>query len=193
MLNLIVNEVNNDIDEIKTLLADGTIDQKEFEYRIKGTVLRSKYLYLRIKSVFEDLGSTSVMINFGGATVKITEWSMVHILNRHYAAAAKHYDSGKSFHGDENLRFFEDPTQLQHILEELGRHQRIESSNLDYLPFKLNGVLYAVRCKPLKGEKIPYIRLQTFYPITEPNELHQLQTDYDEVQLTPTLSGFFKK
>lgn len=112
ILNLVVNEIKNDLDEIAREYKEGLIGKEEFEYNRKGTILRSKYLYIRITGIFEELDEKEVLVNFNGITIEITRWSMAHILNRHYAGAAKHYNSGKSFHQDPNLCFFEDPNEL---------------------------------------------------------------------------------
>jgi hypothetical protein len=197
ILNLVINEVNLDLKEIDSLLANGKLDKLDYDYRRKATILRSKYLYLRVTGVFEDLKRNEVIINFHDKIIEINPWSMVHVLNRHYAESVKQYDSGKSFHSDQNLKFFEDPEQLKVIIEKLATNSQTESCGIEYLPFKLNGIFYLVHAgqheKHIKGSKIMYNRLETFYPVEDPIELKKIQTDYDEVIIDANLVGYSKK
>jgi hypothetical protein len=197
ILNLVINEINNDLKEIEGLFAIGEIDETGKDYRRKASILWSKYLYLRVSSIFEDIGKNEVIIDFNGTEIEINPWSMVHILNRHYAESIKQYETGKSFHSDHNLKFFEDPEQLKAILENIGSNPKTKDCNIDYIPFKLNGIIYSIHTKKdeknINRKKIIYNRLQTFYPVVDLSELNKLQTDYDEVVVETNLSEYIKK
>lgn len=194
ILNLVINEITNlDLKEINSSLANGKISIEEYDYRRKGTILLSKYLYLKVSGICEELQSNEVAVNFNGKIIEITQLSMVHILNRHYAAAAKQYDSGRSFHQDPSLKFFEDPEQLKAILEQIGSHAAIKKNDIKFIPFKLNGVIYSVHTEnKIKGNRIPFIQLQTFYPTDEKTELQRIQNEYIEIVIGPNLSGYKK-
>ena len=197
ILNTVVNEVNNDLKEIDLTFKDHKIKNEEYNYKRKGTILRSKYLYLKVKAIFEDLDKNEIEVKFNNSTIEITPWSMAHILNRHYAKAALHYDSGKSFHSDPNLKFFENPEDLKNVLEQIGSNDKTKTCSLAYIPFKLNNIIYLVhvenQVKHIKGSKIPYLRLQTFYPVEDSIELQKIQADYEEVIIDSKLIGCVKK
>jgi hypothetical protein len=192
LLNIVIDEIRKDLVIIDSEFGEGDIDAATHEYKTRGTILLSKYLYLRVKRIFEDLGGVDVTINFNGTSIVITPWSMIHILNRHYAKAGKHYDSEKSFHGDGSLRFFEDPEELKKILELLGNSEDTKLADPQYIPFKLNGVIYAVHTKKLKGTKTPLNRLQTFYPVEDPTERNKIVSEYCEVPVAENLIGYVK-
>ncbi|HRK55451.1 MAG TPA: hypothetical protein PK185_16170 [Cyclobacteriaceae bacterium] len=122
---------------------------------------------------------------------------MVHILNRHYAGDAKQFDSGKSFHSDPNLRFFEDPEQLKTIIEQIDVNIKTKGCSIEYIPFKLNGIIYAVhnkkKIKSIGRSKVTFYHLQTFYPLVEEVELKKIKTKYVEVITNSTLTGYAKK
>ena len=135
ILNLVINEVNGDLKEIDKLLAIGKIDSNEYNYKRKGTILLSKFIYLKVARIFEDLGVNEIVIPFNGAEIEITPWSMVHILNRHYAGIAKQYDSGKSFHTDQNLMFLKNQNSLRKLLSKSAAitKQKIAVLNTSHL------------------------------------------------------------
>src|SRR5690606_8905658 len=121
---------------------------------------------------------------FNGTDIEITPWSMVHILNRHYAGKIKDHMKGKSYHGDSELPFFEDPERLKDVLEKMDAHPDARKCRVDYVVFKLNSVIYAVRTKlqerHVAGTKTSYRQLQTFFPIEEVNKLQDLHDNYVE-------------
>lgn len=195
ILNLVINEVNNqDLNEIEKDLASGKISKEEYDYKKKGTILLSKYLYLRITRIFDELQANEIIINFNDQKIEITRWSMVHILNRHYAALAKQYDSAKSFHQDRSLTFFENPGELKFILEQIASHDKAKSIEIKRIHFKLNGIVYTVHTEnKIKDNKVPFIQLQTFYPTEDKTELQEIRTFYEEFVVSPSLIGYKKR
>ena len=195
ILNLVINEVKNlDLKKIENDFAENLIKKKEFDYKRKGTILLSKYLYLRVSRIFDELQMNEIIVNFNGSKIEITRWSMVHILNRHYAAAAKQYDSGRSFHQDLNLKFFEDPGQLKVILEQIGSHEKSSRNDIKFIPFKLNGIIYSVYTESkIKDNNVPFIQLQTFYPTEDKVELRKIEMGYEDFVIDQNLVAYFKK
>lgn len=195
VLNLVINETMPDLKQLLHLVETRAITQADYDYKRKGIILLSKYLYLKVKAIEEDYTPEELVIDFNGIKIQIEPWSMVHILNRHYALAAKQLATGKSFHNDESIRFFEQPDQLAELLTQIGTATR--SVDVKYIPFKLNGAIYAVYTEDKvgnrKGERYTYKRLQTFYPIESESQLKELEEKYTEIQISDTLSGFISK
>lgn len=68
--------------------------------------------------------------------------------------------------------------------------------DIRYVPFRLNGKLYAIwtESKLRNGNtNSPVTRLQTCYPLEEPEKMEELAADYREVMINEKLSAFVKK
>lgn len=195
LLNLVINEVNKEgIKAIDKEKSDGIINIKEYEYKRKSTVLHSKFLYLRVKRIIQDLQEKDLVMNFKGTSIEITDWSLVHIFNRHYASKIKQYNTGKSYHADESLRFFEDPESLTLFIEKIGSHPEAIDCDIRNVYFKLNGIIYALhseeQIRHLGGKKIHHTRLQSFYPLEDSSILKNLSDNYTEFTVDFNLSGY---
>jgi hypothetical protein len=197
LLNLVINEISKDLKYIRKLHEKGQINDDDYEYKRKSIVLHSKYLYLTAKAFFDEYQSDSVVCLLHGKKIEINEHSLVHILNRHMAGAAKQFDTGKSFHLDRRIKWFELPTEVKEIIERLGTNDETKEFKLEYIPFKLNGVIYGIWTKPhvkhVQGKRISYQRLETFYPIESEKDLTDIQNNYNEVIIDDTLIAYMKK
>lgn len=195
LLNLVINESNNEeYKELKEMFKRGEINQGEFDYKEKSIVLHSKYLYLTAKAFFDEHQSDEVVAKFHSKEIVINEYSLVHILNRHLGGVAKQFNTNKSFHLDREIKWFELPYNLKLIIENLGTHPDTDISDLKFLPFKFNGIIYAMwtehKTKHQAGRSIPIIRLQSCYPVEDSLELKKIQTRYREVPINEKLSAF---
>jgi hypothetical protein len=195
ILNIVINEVRNiDLKAIDSELGKGSISNEDYKYKRKAIILWSKYLYLRVSRIFDEIESKQILVDFGGIIITITIWSMVHILNRHYAAVAKQSPSSKSFHQDVNLKFFEDPEQLKIILEKIGRYKTLKPEHISFIPFKLNGIVYSIYTeKKIGNNGTQFIQLQTFYPTEDRSELSRIGSEFNEVEIEVNLVGYYRK
>lgn len=197
LLNLVINEISKDLKYIRRLHEKGEVNDDDYEYKRKSIVLHSKYLYLTARAFFDEYQSNSVVCPLHGKEIEINEHSLVHILNRHMAGAAKQFDTGKSFHLDRRIKWFELPTEIKEIIERLGAIDETKELKLEYIPFKLNGVIYGIWTKPhvkhVRGKTIRYQRLETFYPIENEKDLTDIQNNYKEVVIDGTLIAYVKK
>jgi len=192
---LVINESNNEeYKELKEIFKRGEINQEDFDYKEKSIILHSKYLYLTAKAFFDEHQSDEVVAKFHSREIVINEYSLVHILNRHLAGVVKQFNTNKSFHMDREIKWFELPYDLKSIIESLGTHPDTDISNLKFLPFKFNGILYTMwteqKTKHQAGEVIPIIRLQSCYPVEDSVELKKIQHQYREVPINEKLSAF---
>ena len=194
LLNLVINESTKEYKELRQMLSRSQITQAEFDYKEKSIVLHSKYLYITAKAFFDEHQSDEVIAKFHGREIIINEFSFVHIFNRHLAGAAKQFDTQKSFHMDREMKWFELPYDLKGIIESMAGHPDTNVADLKFLPFKFNGVLYAMwteqKSKHKAGKAIPIIRLQSCYPIDDAAELKKVKDMYREVVINSKLSAF---
>ena len=196
LLNTVINEVNKELKILKKLHAEGRLSDHDYKYKEMATVLHSKYIYLTTRSFFDEHGSSNVIAVHHGREIVINEYSLVHILNRHLAKAAKQYETGKSFHHDIELKWFELPYELKRLIEELGGHPCTSGCDLKNIPFRYNGTIYAIWTEEQelhRGGKITsYRRLETCYPLEQEDKLEELREHYSEVTINSKLSAFIR-
>ncbi len=196
LLNTVINETNKDLRVLRMLHTEGKLSDDDFGYKEKATVLHSKYIYLTARSFFDEHGSNDVIAVHHGREIVINEYSLVHILNRHLAQAAKQYKTGKSFHHEVEFKWFELPYELKSLIEELGSHPGTAACDLKYIPFKYNGTIYAIWTEEHerhRGGKVTiYRRLETCYPLEQNDKLEELQNQFTEVTINSKLSAFVK-
>lgn len=193
LLNLIVDEVNNELSDIEYLKTSKQISNEEYLYKRKSTVLHSKYLYIKIKALFDEMQFNEILITYAGQTIELNMWSVVHILNRHYAGLIKQYDTKKSFHTDKAIPLFEDPSVLKNLLEQIGTRDDFKTEQIKFIPLKFNGKMYAVytevKKKHVNGKELEYNRLQTFYPIEDPKEIDRVTNNFEKISISEQLVG----
>lgn len=196
LLNIVINEITPDLKHIERELADGIINEESYLYKRKSIVLQSKYLYLLANAFFDEHQTESIVCNFHGKEIEITQHSFVHIMHRHLGEGFKQFETGKSFIKDERIRFLELPLDLKSIIDEVGAHVAAKNLTPEYIPIRYNDIIYAIwvrkRLKHTKGEKIAYLHVDTFYPIELPDHLQELSESYKEVQINGDLSVFVK-
>lgn len=194
LLNIVINESTKEHKQLKKMFDRGEICSEDFCYKEKSIVLHSKYVYITAKAFFDENNSDEVIATFHGREIVINEYSFVHILNRHLAGASKQFDTGKSFHTDQEMKWFELSYDLKNIIETLGSHPDTNMSSIKFLPFKFNGVMYAVwterKAKHKEGKIVQITRLQSCYPIEDSQELKKVNEQYLELIINDKLSAF---
>ena len=98
--DLLLQEVSK---ETRTELSNNLSQQsaftvKEIEQQI---LLKSKYLYCIALKFFEKISREDLILELNGQKIEINEFSIIHILNRHFAAKTIYYDTKKSFHNED--------------------------------------------------------------------------------------------
>jgi hypothetical protein len=196
LLNLVVKEITPDLKYIESKLADGVINKESYIYKRKSIVLQSKYLYYLVSAFFDEHQAESIVCNFHGKEIEITQRSFVHIMHRHLREGFKQFATGKSFIRDERISFLELPLDLKTIIERVGAHVATKDVTAEYIPIRYNGIIYALwikmKFKHVGRERIPYLHLDTFYPIELSDHLQELSISYKEVMIEVDLAVFLK-
>lgn len=176
-------EVKHQIKNIKKYCATAQLGHFYKEYLIKNTILHSKFIYLRVKEFFQELGSDSIVFELFGHTILIDSYFYIHILFRHYAASIKEHQQEKSYH-IENFDYSCMPIIMKNIILMYGAYASPQHFNKREIAFTLKNTLYSLWFKAssikVNGVDTPCLRLQTFYPVDSIKEKTRL-TNYADV------------
>ena len=142
-----------------------------------------------IENVQKDFPIT---IKTGNYQIEFNEYSLIHILMRHYAEKAKNYSTNKSHH---NPNF--QPNLLISDLEDIFIKISPHITNIENpIVFEYNKQLYEIwheeKTKQIKGTgNVKFRRLETFYPITDSKRIQEINTLYTKLKIVPEIY-FFK-
>lgn len=208
----IVNTINHTDELLKQISKETRKELKELEknkvmlifrkdkerYRLnkKRILLQSKYIYCTALLIFEMFDNKDFILKLNGEDIEINEYSIVHILNRHFSEITKQ-NFDKSYHGEDiKPKFFN--KQLKEIFDIIENSGLFENESIRHINFNYKGVNYAVwineRIKQIKGKgNIQYNRLETFYPIEQKEEINKLATNYDCHQISDEVGVYTKK
>lgn len=172
-----------------------------YEFFLKQILLYSKWLYRVCLEIFEEAIPGDFVLTLNGREVEMTEYSFVHILFRHFGQTLKPFDFEKSFHDPKfHPRILH--KQLRIIFETLDQANiRVISpgaiSNIP-LRFTYRGTPYLVylnkRVKQIVGAgNVDFLRLETFFIISTPEEIYKLELEFDEVAVNSVVSVYSPK
>ena len=159
-------------------------------------ILHSKFIYLLVKQVFENHESEDFEFEFLGHNIEIDSYSMIHIINRHYAEIIKE-NPQKTYH----IEDFEPDKihiRLKDILKRIEHSGIIQPNEIEKLAFEYKNKIYRIwikkRQKHVKGKsEVEFHRLETFYPIEDDGELTDLSDNYKLMPIDGELNVYKKK
>lgn len=171
--------------------------QKEnYSLQREKLILHSKFIYLLVKQVIENNDPDDFVFDFIDQRVEIDSFSLIHIINRHYAEIIKN-NPQKTYH----IEDFEPDslhTRLKDILSRINSKDFLQSSEIEKIAFVFKNITYRVwikkRVKHLKREgAVDFLRVETFYPIEDDSELKDLSENYEPKEVDNELNVFVKK
>jgi hypothetical protein len=171
--------------------------RNRFNQKCDAILLQSKYLYCMAKEIFETFDEHEFILNLNDETIEINEYSIVHILNRHYSQLTKQYPTSKTFHSEDfSPRYLN--KQLAAIFAQIDKSEILRGHTVRKIAFKHKGTNYLVwtevQTKSVKGiGNVRYNRLETFYPIGENEVLQDLHLNYDCIPVNEELFVYRKK
>lgn len=198
LLQQISKETRKDLKEIEKQKGRLYFRKDKLRYNLakSSTLLQSKYIYCMSLQVFEMFDKKEFILSLNGEEIEINEYSIIHILNRHYSQITK-YNSKKSFHTKEfEPRYLN--KQIGEIFKDIDASGCLIGKSINKIAFKYKHVDYLIwvqkKTKQIKGKgSVTYNRLETFYPVTDMKELKQLKEMYNPVQINKDLSVYVKK
>lgn len=195
LLKQIAKETRAEINLLNTQLEP----KITFEYNtaLRSLLLSSKYLYLMALEIYEVYDPNDMIFELNGVTIEFNEYSIIHILKRHFAEVTKKYVSDKSYHSqmvDPRIMYI----QLKDIFNQIDKSGVYNSDSINKLTFVLNGIIYQVwineRTKSIKGKgNVIYNRLETFYPLIKTEDIDKLNEEYELQGINESLGVYIKK
>jgi len=158
LLQQLCAETREEIKELKKLPENQKIRsaKERFDYltKLRSLLLRSKYIYCLALEIFELLKPQDFILTINAQTIEFTEYSLIHILNRHYAQIAKQTRSNKSFHGT-SVFYKYLSIYLKNVLFEIDQSGYLNGKQIDKIAFKVHGLDYevytAIKTKSVRG------------------------------------------
>lgn len=159
-------------------------------------LLKSKYIYCVALKMFEKLDRKDLKLVLNKQTIEVNEYSIIHILNRHFASKSIYYVTGKSNHTID----FEPSVlnlQLKEILRQIDITALYQSFSIDKIAFQFKGIDYQIwtgfKKKFVKGKEIQYRRLNSFFIINDNGEKKKLLKDHKIVDINLELKLYLPK
>ncbi|QQS28896.1 MAG: hypothetical protein IPM47_18970 [Sphingobacteriales bacterium] len=166
-------------------------------FKERAILLHSKYIYCIALEIFKTLKPEDLVLEINSIQIEFNEYSLIHILNRHYAQIMKQYNTGKTFHNEDfKPRILS--VQLKEILHDIDNSKLLQGKGIDKIGFHQNGTDYLIwtseKIKSVKGRgNVSYRRLDTFYPVSDEAEKNKLIATCDLKRISNTLSVYVPK
>jgi hypothetical protein len=159
-------------------------------------LLKSKYIYCIALKMFETIDEKDLVLEINSHSIEVNEYSMIHILNRHFAAQTIYYDTSKSFHTED----FEPKLlnlQLRKILMEIDVSTLYKNFPIDKIVFQFKGIDYQIwtglQKKHIEGKAYEFRRLNSFYSINDVEEKKKLLTNYKIVDINKDIKLYLPR
>jgi|GEM_PF-446236 len=166
-------------------------------FKERAILLQLRYSYCIALEIFETLKPGDLILEINATPIEFNEYSLFHILNRHYSQITKQYDTRKTFHNEDfKPRILS--VQLKEILRDIDSSKLLQGKSIDKIGFQQNGIDYLIwtgeKVKSLKGQgNVNYRRLNTFYPVSDEAEKNILIATCDLQKISVTLSVYVPK
>jgi hypothetical protein len=164
-----------------------------YDYKKMGAMLQSRYMFLMAEEVMRDTPVSSLSAILNSVMIEINEYSLIHVLNRHFAQIIKTYDRDKTFHG-EDIKYRKLPGQLKDILAIINDSKALVGKQIGKIAFQYRAIPYMIYTGPAyrspKGQKTAFTRLHTFFPIGSKKILDTLKVKCDLVVVNDEYSVY---
>lgn len=173
-------EAREEIKELKKVrkYANNTqgYNSVEFLVKKKSIILHSKWIYCMALEIFESLDPADFISEINGIEIHFNEYSLIHILNRHYAQVLKQFDTKKSFHS----QIFKPrilSSQIKKILSIIDISNILNGKSIDKISFRMDGIDYIIYTSEKIRGNTTYRRLNTFFPVEDLTESNKLEAE----------------
>lgn len=145
----------------------------EIQSKEQEIFLRSKYLYIKICRIVEELGSNEIVMNFAGEDIHIDIFTLVHTFFRHYSELTKQYNDHKSYFTPEIIAEKLPTILVKRILTPIEESGALNGTLPQSLFIKYYGQLYRLyfNQKYVNNGHVIINRVNTFYPVNQAKDL----------------------
>jgi len=166
----------------------------EKKSRKVSILLQSKYIYCTALLILEEFkNDLSFVLN--NQTIEIDEYSIVHILNRHFSNIVKQ-NPNKSYH----TRDFQPKyltKQIKNIIELIDSSGHYKKDSIKNIYFGFREKDYAIWTKEATKQErgkgnIKYNRLETFYPIEDKTELEKIRQEFTPIKINSEIYVYIR-
>lgn len=157
----------------------------------------SKFAFIKIKSIFTEIGDNKIETKLNGNRIEIDEYSLIHIFFRHYAQLVRPYNTDDKSYFTPEVMVEEIPTILDKIIKDIDASGLYVDDDFNNLNFNFKKRDYKVYCrkitKQIKGVgNVEVNRVNTFYPIELQEDIDKLK-NYNLIRVNDNLSVYRKK
>ncbi|GAF05967.1 hypothetical protein [Saccharicrinis fermentans] len=197
LLNQISKETRSQLKEIEK--SRGKLlfraDKQRHLINRRKILLQAKYIYLMALQIFEMFDKTEFVLSLNGQDIELNEYSIIHILSRHFSEITK-VTTDKSFH----IEDFEPKylnKQIGQIFNDIDNSGLFDGQPIDKIAFRYKGIDYLIwtkkKVKHVKGKgEVEYNRLETFYPVERQIDLQELNDNYSLQEVSAELSVYVR-
>jgi len=160
------------------------------------SLLHTKYIYCMALLILEKYSPNDLSFNLNDYQIEINEYSIIHILTRHYAKSVQ-TSSKKSFH-NENFHPSLLIYKIKDIFNTIDESSLLKGYPINNIAFKFKNEVYMVHIKVKTKQiknigNVKYNRLETFYSLTDPNKLKKLYKKHILHMIDENLGVFIEK
>ena len=155
--------------------------------------MHSKWLYCIGLEIFESLNPTDFISEINGITIEFNKFSLIHILNRHFAKVLKQFDTKKSFHKEDfKPRILS--SQIKAILTLIDNSKFLVNKEIDLIAFKFKEKDYIIYIGKVevRDNKV-YRKLETFFPVDNFKKKNELVEEFNLEKINEELSVYVRK
>jgi len=180
LLNNVSTETRHQLKEIERYCQREFLGANKKKAMEKEMILHSKFVFRYVQAFYEENGPKWTMA-VDGKNLRVDSFSYIHILFRHFGQSIKDHQEGKSYHV-EGLDYRNLPLELGKII---SAYSKISTGQFDGLKifFNMHGKVYAIWFREVRtginGRGVlSEFRVQTFYPVEDPQELKKINFNY---------------
>ncbi|KYG80191.1 hypothetical protein EV198_3757 [Roseivirga ehrenbergii] len=180
LLIMALSETNNQLKDLIKYQKRDFVGSNLAEYQKKSTTLFGKKAYYLLQEYYEFKDKNFIEFEVSGVIIRIDAFGYFHTLTRHFSALTRDHLDDKDFHIDNvNYRYL--PDNIETILLVYDKPENKYLFDNNHLMFSIGGKPYSIRFKKMNrpkrgGGEIEYYRFQTFYPVSDPNELRKFNS-----------------
>jgi len=167
-------------DEIKSLKSSGIdVESDEYDKKINEIHYYSKYLYIHTSRVFGLKGIEEKVVLLNSKDIHINYYTIVHIMNRHFSPNQKQYESDKTFFTPD-IMFDELIDFLSEIIDSIDKSGFYDTDPPYKISIRYKDKPYQIYFNKVTKQKegsgnYECYRINTFYQISEPEDLKKLE------------------